>query len=396
MRIEKFFSAALAISTISMFTANVFAVPGVGVDWNKKVITATGLGYAPDGTTLPGQVKTLAENAAIAVAYKNLAEQVEGVQVTGETTVSGMMVLSSTIKTKVSAVIRGAQKVSTVQREDGGVEVTLQMPIFGSANSLAGVVFEKNSKKSPFPNPVPNIAPTKPTYTAQTPVRQRIEIVVSGNNAQVVSVQPMSTPVFSNILDYQTKIFFTPEVVVAPLSKINVTSLPKVKTPQAPQIETPSVPQSPTIPQAQVPTAPQVQVPTAQQVQVPTAPKISTPQTNLSSDAEIIGNFTGIIIDCRGMDLHSVMSPVIKNENKETIYGDKNLDYDKIIEMGMAAYSDGVDNLERAGQNPLVVKAVALDNFKSNPVLSVADSNRVLLENKSTHFLDNMNVVFLQ
>jgi len=197
----------------------------------------------------------------------------------------------------------------------------------------------------------------------------------------------MSSPVFSNILDYQTKMFFTPEVTVEPLSSINISSLPKVEVPQTPQA-----------PQVVVPTIPQAQIPIAPQISTPQVPQsVSKPeQQNLSSDAEIIGGYTGIIIDCRGMNLQSVMSPVIKNENQETIYGDKNLDYDKIIELGMATYSDGVENLERAGNNPIVVKAVALDNFNSNPVLSVADSNRVLLENKSTNFLDKMNVVFLQ
>ena len=390
MKFEKIFPAALAVTTISMLAANVFAAPVVGVDWNKKVITASGVGYAPEGVTTDIQRKTLAENAAIAVAYRNLAEQVEGVQVTGETTVSGMMLVSSVVKTKVNAVIKGAKKISSVETGDGGIEVTLQMPIFGSSNSLAGIVLEKPEKKSPFPNPVPTVAPTKPTYNAQTPVQQRIEIVTA-NNSTTVTVQNMSTPVFSNILDYQTKLFFTPEVVVEPLSSINISSLPKVEAPQAPQIVVPTVPQAPQIPTVQVPVAPQISTP-----QVPQA-EIKTPDTkNLSSDAEIIGGYTGIIIDCRGMNLQSVMSPVIKNENKETIYGDKNLDYDKIIEMGMAAYSDGVENLDRAGNNPIVVKAVALDNFNSNPVLSVADSNRVLLENKSTNFLDNMNVVFLQ
>ncbi len=390
MRMEKMLSAALAVSTISIFAANVFAAPIVGVDWNKKIITATGIGYAPENAQTDIQKKTLAESAAIAVAYKNLAEQVEGVQVTGETTVSGMMLISSTIKTKVNAVIKGARKISSEKTDDGGVAVTLQMPIFGSANSLAGVVFEKNEKKSPFPDPVPTVAPTKPTYTAQTPVQQRIEIVVSGDSSTIVKLQKMSSPVFSNILDYQRKVFFTPEVVVEPLSSINISSLPKVEAPQDAQVVVPTPPQAPKIPPVKVPVAPQISTPQNPQTDS------KSEQKNLSSDAEIIGGYTGIIIDCREMDLQTVMSPVIKNENKETIYGDKNLDYDKIVEIGMAAYSDGEDNLDRAGKNPIVVRAVALDNFNSNPVLSVADSNRVLLENKSTHFLDSMNVVFIQ
>ena len=64
------------------------------------------------------------------------------------------------------------------------------------------------------------------------------------------------------------------------------------------------------------------------------------------------------------MNLNPVMSPVIKNANGQAIYGHKNLDYDKIIVNGMASYAgDAYDQIsrERAGNNPIVVKASRLD-----------------------------------
>jgi len=128
MKFEKIFPVAMAITAISMLTANVFAAPVLGVDWNKKVITASGIGYAPEGIQTDIQRKTRAETAAIAVAYKNLAEQVEGVQVTGETTVSGMMLVSSVVKTKVDAVIKGAKKISSTETGDGGSKAQKKFP----------------------------------------------------------------------------------------------------------------------------------------------------------------------------------------------------------------------------------------------------------------------------
>ena len=109
-----------------------------------------------------------------------------------------------------------------------------------------------------------------------------------------------------------------------------------------------------------------------------------------------IGGFTGLIVDCRGLGLKPVMSPVIKNANGQPIYGYKNLDYDKIIANGMAGYAQDIERAGRAGKNPLVVRAIALDNHNSTPVLSTADANRVLIENGATHFLDATNVVFLR
>ena len=42
-------------------------------------------------------------------------------------------------------------------------------------------------------------------------------------------------------------------------------------------------------------------------------------------------SYTGLVIDCRGMNINPVMSPVIKNADGTKIYGHQNLDYDRII-----------------------------------------------------------------
>ena len=107
------------------------------------------------------------------------------------------------------------------------------------------------------------------------------------------------------------------------------------------------------------------------------------------------GNYTGLIVDCRGLGLEPVMSPVIFNTNGTKIFGHKNLDPDKVASQGMVDYATDLNGVARAGDNPLVVRAVALENFNSCPVLSIADSNRVLIENYATKFLKNLKVVFL-
>ena len=107
------------------------------------------------------------------------------------------------------------------------------------------------------------------------------------------------------------------------------------------------------------------------------------------------GDYTGLVIDCRGLRLKTAMSPVIKNINGSKIYGHKNLDPDKIISMGMVDYVNNPANVARAGSHPLVVKAVRLDDFNSNPVVSLVDSNRILIENHATKFLQDLKVVFI-
>lgn len=109
-----------------------------------------------------------------------------------------------------------------------------------------------------------------------------------------------------------------------------------------------------------------------------------------------IGGYTGLIVDCRGLELRPVMSPVIKNAEGTPIYGYKNLNYDKVVSNGMAGYTRDITNAARAGSHPLVVKAIATADMNGNPVLSVADANRVLIENGATHFLDTASVVFVR
>lgn len=107
------------------------------------------------------------------------------------------------------------------------------------------------------------------------------------------------------------------------------------------------------------------------------------------------GDYTGLIVDCRGLNLRIIMSPVIINSKGTPIYGHKNLDDEKIISRGLVAYVTNFDDAARAGSNPLVVRAIDLEYDNSTPVLSLHDSNRVLIENYATKFLKDLKVVFL-
>lgn len=125
----------------------------------------------------------------------------------------------------------------------------------------------------------------------------------------------------------------------------------------------------------------------------PTPPAPSVPSV---PSAPSVGKYTGLIVDCRGVgSLRPVMSPVILDANMKTIYGHKNLDCDKIIREGMASYAHNQNDAVRAGSNPLVVRAIGIDDLNADPILSMEDTNLVLYENETSHFLDNTAVVFL-
>ena len=325
----------LMVAAIMMMTCAVVVAASMGdVDWRNRVVTVTGEGVAPPNAVNRTQARALASRSAQADAYRRLAETINGVRVEGETTVENMMTTQDTIKLSVAA-------TDETFLSDGSYRVKMQVPLFG-VNSLAGAVFDKNYDIEPFPDPVFDVEPSAPnTYQP------------SGN------YYPTPTTPYKSPLSR-----------MAVLTNYNLQNLQSNTTYQQPtqnsQIEY---------------DRPQVYQPVKKSV------------ADYASMAE--GGYTGLIVDCRGLELQPVMSPVIRNSNGTKIYGHKNLDIDKVISMGMADYVDNTTNAARAGDKPLVVKAVSLENFNSNPVVAISDSNRILIENYASKFLKDLKVVFL-
>ena len=112
------------------------------------------------------------------------------------------------------------------------------------------------------------------------------------------------------------------------------------------------------------------------------------------TNASAIGGYTGVVIDCRGMNLPTAMSPVIYDTDMKPIYGYKNLDYDYVIANGMVGYSNDITDHRRAGTNPLVITAVGING--ASPIVSKKDAAKILIENESSHFLDKTAVTFIR
>lgn len=273
----------LLAAIILSISAKVDAAP----NWNTNIIQVTGMGVAPPNAVSQAHSAMMARRAAVVDAYRQLAEVVNGVQVDSETTVEQMILTSDIVKTRISAVIKGAVIVSEGELSGGGYSVTMELPLFGGTGGLAETVIERPTSIEPFPTVAP---------------------------------------------DYRPPVNYTP----------------------------------------------------------PPIPDYQPPKIHSS------GHYTGLVVDCRGLGtINPVMSPVIKNANGNKIYGHKNLDYDRIIREGMATYAQSMSQASRAGSNPLIVQAIRLDDLNATPVLSMENAEMVLYENNSSHFLENIAVVFL-
>ena len=365
MKVLQIFSAIVAAVIMLATGSAVSAAPRVnnfveGVDWKNQVITVTGEGVAPADAVNYTQAKGLASKAAQADAYRKLAEIINGVRVEGETTVEKMLTTQDRVQLRVEATIKGAKIIDETFLSDGGYRVVMQVPLFGVSNSLAGAVLERPTAVEPLPNPVVEVAPSSLPYTSATPIKKRLEVT---------------------------------KVTVEEESYIPAPTTPT--TPYRPPLSRMSIPSLDTIILQKMQSSISMPEPTYQTAyNTPTTSQpVRKSVTEYASMAE--GNYTGLIVDCRGLELQPVMSPVIMNSNGTKIYGHKNLDIDRVISEGMADYIDDTEHVDRAGTNPLVVKAVGVQNFNSNPVLAVPDSNRVLIENYATKFLKDLKVVFI-
>jgi hypothetical protein len=92
------------------------------------LISVIGQGVAPAHSNSPAQAYALAKRAAIADAYRLLAEKIKGVRIDGQDLIKNMMVQRSTVRTAVAAMIRNANIVET-DFKDGLCEVEMELKI---------------------------------------------------------------------------------------------------------------------------------------------------------------------------------------------------------------------------------------------------------------------------
>lgn len=116
------------------------------IDWEKKVIRATGAG-APDLKAPNIAVARLgAERAAKLDALRNILETLRGVEVTTGSSAGGIMASDSAVKAKVEGLVRSFKVVDTRYFSDGGVEVDVEMSLDGE---LARALMPPEEKKAP-------------------------------------------------------------------------------------------------------------------------------------------------------------------------------------------------------------------------------------------------------
>jgi hypothetical protein len=244
----------------------------VTIDWSEGVIQVTGTGAPPDRGTA-SQRRLMAERAAIADAYRQLAEAINGVRVDAETVVKDYITESDTVRIKVGALIRGAQKIDRRFLSDGSIEIDMVLKLY-SEEGLSGILQPQKNPAPPPPVPA--------------------------------DLKPNPNP----------------------------------------------------------------------------------------------GDYTSVIVDCRGLGIQAAMSPALLNQSGGELYlGHLPVDPDFVVNKGIIAYSTSLNEArrhERAGDMPLIVKAIAASgNFHADAVLAEKETQQVLGLEQKNKVLSLSHVIFV-
>ena len=164
-----------------------------GADFEMNRVEADGFGLPPAYAVSEAQARLMARRAAIADAQRNLAEQIAGVQVDSETTVQNLQIASDVVKTRVSALLKGA-KIISESAEDGAYHVVMALPLYGVSNSLASAVLPHTTHRESFPTTIlpepdePLYTPTQPETTTVTTTTTRTTTITNRQSGTYTGV----------------------------------------------------------------------------------------------------------------------------------------------------------------------------------------------------------------
>jgi hypothetical protein len=109
--------------------------------------------------------------------------------------------------------------------------------------------------------------------------------------------------------------------------------------------------------------------------------------------------FTGLIIDCKGLNIKPALSPRVLDESGKEVYGSAYVTREWAIKYGITGYSRDIKDaakLERVGKTPGSIKAIkASGDNVTDIVVSDADAAEIRSASQNLKFLSECRVVFI-
>lgn len=290
---------------------NPSALPGLifkgEIDWTRGLVTATGIGEAPAGSS-KGAIYPLARRAALVNAQRNLAGVLAMVRVDSHRLVSDLEKTDKAVKISLEAFVKGAQPISERRYPDGKVEMVMVASLYGISSIGETIIKEVAEKPKESITPAPS-----PEVPKETP-------------GELSAPSPAS------------------------------------------QVETP-------------------------------APSPSNAPTALPEPPREF--YTGLIVDCRGLNLHSSVLPSILDREGKVLYETDSGNFRHARSIGLVGYYHSIEEAKadtsRVGKNPLLLKAWEGKEEPTPvcPILSLEDAARLLAAEAESGFLDRCGVILV-
>ncbi len=113
----------------------------------------------------------------------------------------------------------------------------------------------------------------------------------------------------------------------------------------------------------------------------------------------IAEDYTGVIVDARGLGLQPALAPKVLDEEGREVYGTKFAKWDYVLKVGLVGYASTLEEAKadsRTGDKPLIVKAIkVVGKGKTDPVISSEDARLVHALANKRPVLAECRVVFV-
>ncbi|HEY9843578.1 MAG TPA: hypothetical protein V6D23_24115, partial [Candidatus Obscuribacterales bacterium] len=112
------------------------------------------------------------------------------------------------------------------------------------------------------------------------------------------------------------------------------------------------------------------------------------------------GEFTGVIVDCRGLGLAAAMSPAIISQTGGEVYlGNHEVKPDMVINEGIVGYAHSLDQArqnKRVGAKPLIIKGTsATGNLRTDVIITDVDTKQLMGLEKALGLLKDSKVILV-
>lgn len=363
---KKLFCIALLLAVIAAFAQ---------VDMINRKVTATGVGMPnPDHKNM-AKKRFGALRAAEADALRQIIEEVKGVYLSSETTVADAMLQSDVITTKVEGLAKFYEVVGEPKyMDDGTAELTIELSLSNVewANKVVQATGIGAGKNRPMALRAAQLDAkrkilerTKGLYLASATLM--VDGAIENDKINTVAEGIVRN---AHIVEGSEKYMDDGSVEVTCEVKLdeNFQAIPGFSSVLMGDMDFNG--------------------------EYPLVPKATYKLSDLTPAAEV---YTGLVIDCKDVDLRPALAPKVFSESGKEIYGSSMVSQSYAVQQGMMGYGKNIEEAKsnvRVAKNPIIVKATGVKGTnKADIVISDADAGKIESAAKQLKFLGECRVM---